>query len=83
MANATTKSTTTADKPKTTKVFIPKDRRNKGEETDLVYINNTPYQVRKGEWVEVPVSVAEILRNREKALDKADRYAEEQLIGKN
>lgn len=83
MANSTTKSTTTADKPKTTKVFIPKDRRNKGDETELVYINNTPYQIRKGEWVEVPVEVAEVLSNRDKALDKADSYAEEQLIGKN
>lgn len=83
MANATTKSTTTADKPKNTKVFIPKDRRNKGDETELFYVNEKPYMVRRGEWVEVPVSVAEIIRNREKALDRADSYAEEQLIGKN
>lgn len=59
-------------KKKTETVYIPYVR---GEEThQFVGVNGMTYQVKKGEYVEVPVEVAEVLKHSEIEMRNADEY---------
>lgn len=59
-------------KKKTESVYIPYVR---GEGThQFVGVNGKTYQVKKGEYVEVPVEVAEVLRHSEIEMRNADAY---------
>lgn len=62
------------------KVFIPKNRNIKNDDSEIIYVNDRSFQVKKGEWVEVPICVAEVLSNRDKALDRADAFITENLV---
>ena len=62
------------------KIFIPKNRNIKNDDSEIIYVNDRSFQVKKGEWVEVPLCVAEVLNNRDKALDRADAYVAENLV---
>lgn len=59
-------------KKKTESVYIPYVR---GEGThQFVGVNGMTYLVKKGEYVEVPVEVAEVLRHSEIEMRNADEY---------
>ena len=66
MAEAT--SVTKAPK-KTVKIKLEKSRHEKGDV--YVAVNGKSYLIKRGEFVDVPVSVAEVLENREKMLNEA------------
>ena len=67
---AESKKTETVEK-KTVKIRIP---REKGNNADVfVSVNEKTWLIKRGEEVEVPECVAEVLRNREIALE--DAYA--------
>ena len=55
--------------PKKVKIILPITRTEK--EDEYVALNGKSYLIKRGEEVEVPAGVAEILRNREKQLAKA------------
>lgn len=61
-------------KEKMVKVKIPKDRNIKNQPDEIVYVNDRNWQIQRGVEVEVPECVAEVLRNRERALDRIDAY---------
>ena len=69
-------STTTIEnkeiKPKKVKIKLEKTRKEK----DDVYVgvNGQTYLIKRGEVVEVPASVAEVLANREKMLNEAMEF---------
>lgn len=56
-------------KPKTVKIKLPLTRYEKDDV--YVAVNCKPYLIKRGETVEVPVEVAEVLENNEKELAKA------------
>ena len=56
----------------------PTDKARNGEETEVfVGLNGRGYRIRKGVEVEVPESVAEVLRNAEAAEDSNEVFLEE------
>ena len=59
----------------TVKIKLPITRTEK----DDVYValNGTPYLIKRGEYVEVPAGVVEILDNKDKMLNEAYAYEEE------
>ena len=59
-------TTTTATKPKMVKIKLPLTR---GEKEDVyVAVNGKSYLIKRGETVEVPASVAEVLQHKEEML---------------
>lgn len=65
---------TTVAKEKTVKIRLPKVR---GDEADVyVSVNERSWLIKRGVEVEVPECVAEVIRNQELALEKADEYNE-------
>jgi hypothetical protein len=70
-------STTTinATKEKMVKIRIPKER---GNDSDVyVSVNERNWLIKRGVEVEVPECCAEVLRNQEIALEKADAFNDE------
>ena len=64
----------TVAKEKTVKIRLPKVR---GDEADVyVSVNERSWLIKRGVEVEVPECVAEVIRNQELALEKADEYNE-------
>ena len=61
--------TTTIKAPKKVKIKLPKTRNEKDDV--YVAVNGQSYLIKRGEYVEVPASVAEVLENREKMLTEA------------
>jgi hypothetical protein len=62
-------------KPKTVKIKLPLTKHEK--EDKYVAVNGRTYQIKRGETVEVPESVAEVLENQEKMLAEAYAFEEE------
>ena len=68
------KETTTEKKEKLVKIRIPRSREN---ESDVyVAVNERSWLIKRGEEVEVPECVVEVLRNQEIALEKAFSFTE-------
>ena len=66
-------TTTTENKaPKMVKIKLPKTRNEKDDV--YVAVNGQSYLIKRGEYVEVPASVAEVLENREKMLSEAMEF---------
>ena len=66
---------TVANKEKTVKIRLPKER---GNDADVyVSVNERSWLIKRGVEVEVPECVAEVIRNRELALEKADEFNDE------
>lgn len=63
--NAATKET--VNKEKMVKIRLPKTRAD--EDDERVWVNHRSWQIKRGVEVEVPACVAEVLRNREMALE--------------
>lgn len=70
MATTEKKDTATKDtavKEKMVKIRLPKTKAD--EDDERVWVNHRSWQIKRGVEVEVPECVAEVLRNREKALE--------------
>lgn len=67
-----TNTTTTTEKEKKVKIRIPLTREN--TEDVYVSVNERSWLIKRGEEVEVPECVAEVLRNQEIALEKAYNF---------
>ena len=63
---------TEAKTPKKVKIKIPLTRTEKDDV--YVAVNGKPYQIKRGEWVEVPEYVKEVLDNKEKMLAEAMEF---------
>lgn len=68
----TTTNPTTEKKPKTVKIKLPLTRTEKNDV--YVSLNGTGYLIKRGEEVEVPAGVAEILQHKEEMLAIAMEY---------
>lgn len=66
MAESTTKA------PKMVKIKLPLTRTEKNDV--YVAVNGKSYLIKRGEYVDVPASVAEVLENREKMLNQAMEF---------
>ena len=66
MATATEKKETEKTE-KMVKILLPKTRAD--EDDERVWVNHRSWQIKRGVEVEVPECVAEVLRNKEKALE--------------
>ena len=64
--------TTTNKAPKMVKIKLPKTRNEKDDV--YVAVNGQSYLIKRGEYVEVPASVAEVLENKEKMLSEAMEF---------
>ena len=65
---------TTTTKEKLVKIRIPKER---GNDSDVfVSVNDRTWLIKRGVEVEVPECCAEVLRNQEIAIEKADEFNE-------
>lgn len=62
----------TVNKPKMVKIRLPLSRNEKDDV--YVAINGKSYLIKRGETVEVPESVAEVLQHKEKQLETAMEY---------
>lgn len=67
-----TTNTTTEKKEKTVKIRLPLTRTEKNDV--YVSLNGTGYLIKRGEEVEVPAGVAEILQHKEEMLAIAMEY---------
>ena len=69
---ATTSTEKTVTKPKTVKIRLPLSR----NESDDVYVavNGKSYLIKRGQTVEVPESVAEVLQHKEEMLEVSMEY---------
>lgn len=65
----------TEKKTKTVKIKIPLTKTEK--EDVYVAVNGKSYLIKRGEYVEVPASVAEVLENQEKMLSEAIAFEAE------
>ena len=63
---------TTNNKPKMVKIKLPLTRAEKNDV--YVAVNGKSYLIKRGEFVEVPACVAEVLENREKMLNEAMEF---------
>ena len=63
---------TTNKAPKMVKIKLPKTRTEKDDV--YVAVNGRSYLIKRGEYVEVPAAVAEVLENREKMLNEAMEF---------
>lgn len=57
----------TVQKEKMVKIRLPKTKAD--EDDERVWVNHRSWQIKRGVEVEVPECVAEVLRNKEKALE--------------
>jgi hypothetical protein len=55
--------------PKMVRIKLPKTRNEKDDV--YVAVNGKSYLIKRGEYVDVPASVAEVLENKEKMLNEA------------
>jgi hypothetical protein len=65
-------TTTTNKAPKMVKIKLPLTRTEKNDV--YVAVNGRSYLIKRGECVEVPASVAEVLENKEKMLNEAMEF---------
>ncbi len=72
--------TTEVKKPRTVMVKLPLLREHNAEQDVYVSVNFKSYIIRRGEFVEIPEEVKEVLENSEHALDAAFKYADEKKL---
>lgn len=59
---------------KMVEIKLPRYRDDDANADVVVYVNERSWQIKRGELVRVPECVAEVLRNQERALDRAANY---------
>ena len=69
-----TATTETAVKEKMVRIRLPKTKAD--EDDERVWVNHRSWQIKRGVEVEVPECVAEVLRNREMALEEIMLFKE-------
>ena len=77
LTEQTTEETTKNTAPKKEKmvtIFLPKTRPN--EDDERVWVNNRSWQIQRGVEVKVPECVAEVLRHKQKNLDRIMAFKE-------
>jgi DNA polymerase IIIc chi subunit len=66
---------------KMVEIKLPRYRDDDANADVVVYVNERSWQIKRGELVRVPECVAEVLRNQERALDRAANYKNSVKIG--
>lgn len=77
MAETTKKTTGNANK---VQVRLPRNSGQNANQDEFFSVNFKNYIIRRGETVEIPEEVAEVIRNAEKAEEYAMKYAEENAV---
>ena len=75
MATEKKETATNETKEKMVKIRLPKTRADEPDER--VWVNHRSWQIQRGVEVEVPECVAEVLRNKELALEHIMQFKEE------
>ena len=76
MAETTTKKTNA----KKVEVRLPRNAGQNANQDEFFSVNFKNYIIRRGETVEIPEELAEVIRNAEKAEEYAMRYADEKAF---
>ena len=74
MAETTTTKTTNTAKKVT--VRLPRAKGKNAEQEEFFSVNGTNYRIKRGETVEIPPEVAEVIENGERAEEFALNYAD-------
>ena len=77
MADTTKKATENA---KRVEVRLPRNKGQNANQDEFFSVNFKNYIIKRGETVEIPEEVAEVIRNAEKAEEYAMQYAEEKAM---
>lgn len=64
----------TDESEKMVEIKLPRYRDDDANADVVVYVNERSWLIKRGELVRVPECVAEVLRNQERALDRASNY---------
>lgn len=78
MAEQTTKKTT--NNARRVQVRLPRNAGQNANQDEFFSVNFKNYIIKRGETVEIPEEVAEVIRNAEKAEEYAMKYAEEKAM---
>ena len=78
MADTTKKTTTNATKR--VEVRLPMNKGQNANQDEFFSVNFKNYIIRRGETVEIPEELAEVIKNAELAEEYALRYAEEKKL---
>ena len=81
MADTTKKTVDNATKVKRVTVRLPRLPGQNANQEEFFSVNGKNYIIKRGETVEIPEAVAEVIRNSEKAEEYAMTYAED-LVAK-
>lgn len=76
MADTTKKAVDNATKSKRVQVRLPKLSGQNAIQEEFYSVNGKNYIIKRGETVEIPEEVAEVIRNAEKAEEYAMQYVE-------
>lgn len=79
MAETTKRATNNATPQKVT-VRLPRNAGQNANQDEFFSVNFKNYIIRRGETVEIPEELAEVIRNGEKADEYAMRYADEKAF---
>ena len=77
MADTTKKTTNNAQR---VQVRLPRNAGQNANQDEFFSVNFKNYIIKRGETVEIPEEVAEVIRNAEKAEEYAMKYAEEKAM---
>ena len=77
MAETTKKTANNAQK---VQVRLPRNAGQNANQDEFFSVNFKNYIIKRGETVEIPEEVAEVIRNAEKAEEYAMKYAEEKAM---
>lgn len=77
MAETTKKTNNNANR---VQVRLPRNTGQNANQDEFFSVNFKNYIIKRGETVEIPEEVAEVIRNAEKAEEYAMQYAEEKAV---
>ena len=83
MAETTKKTVDNATKGKKVTVRLPRATGRNAIQEEFFSVNGKNYIIKRGETVEIPEEVAEVIRNGEKAEEYAMNYAENLVKAEN
>ena len=76
----TTKKANNANSAKRVEVRLPMNKGQNADQDEFFSVNFKNYIIRRGETVEIPEELAEVIINAEKADEYAMRYADEKKL---
>ena len=83
MAETSKNSTNNATKRKMVTVKLPRLRGQNANQDEFFSVNGRNYMIKRGEEVEIPVEVAEVIKNNEQAEEYAMRYVDKLVQAEN